>query len=452
MSTIQTKSLKSRAIRAGFWTIFGHGSGQFIRLATNLVMTRLLVPEMFGVMTIVTVIMIGLVMFSDLGLRQNIIQSKRGDDPVFLNTVWTVQAMIGIGLWLLSVVVAILFYLAGQLEMIPAGTVYSHPLLPWVIPVAVVAVLIKSFEPTWTSTASRRLEQSKITMIEIASQLFSVLVMVVWAMFDRSIWALVAGGVSASMARSFIVWVLIPGPRNRWMIDRESMHEVFHFGKWLFWSSILTFLFFNGDRLLLGGLITTRELGIYTIAFFIVSAVSQGINGLLQNVAFPALSETARNNPQALIHVYYRFRLPLDAGVMLLAGFMFISGSVIIQILYDQRYYEAGMMIEVLSLILIATRYSLTDQCFMAIGKPKIMSALTGLRTIVLFISIPLAFDWFGLTGALWAIVLSYFASFPFTIYAKHRYRLLDIRKELVTLPFFVLGILSGYVLNHIFY
>ncbi|MDP2248107.1 MAG: hypothetical protein Q8J65_08240, partial [Nitrosomonadales bacterium] len=182
------------------------------------------------------------------------------------------------------------------------------------------------------------------------------------------------------------------------------------------------------------------------------SAVSQGINGLLQNVAFPALSETARNNSQALIHVYYRFRLPLDAGVMLLAGFMFISGSVIIQILYDQRYYEAGIMIEVLSLILIATRYSLTEQCFMAIGKPKIMSALTGLRTIVLFISVPLAFDWFGLPGALWAIVFSYFVSFPFTIYAKYRYGLLDIGKELMTLPLFVVGLLSGYALNSIFY
>ncbi|MDP2246944.1 MAG: oligosaccharide flippase family protein, partial [Nitrosomonadales bacterium] len=245
MSTIHTKSLKSRAIRAGFWTIFGHGSGQFIRLATNLVMTRLLVPEMFGVMAIVTVIMIGLVMFSDLGLRQNIIQSKRGDDPVFLDTAWTVQAIIGIGLWLLSVVVALLFYAAGQSGIIAAGTVYSHPILPWVIPVSVLAVLIKSFEPTWTATASRRLDQSKITMIEIASQLFSVLVMVVWAMFDRSIWALVAGGVSASLARSFIVWILIPGPRNHWRIDPASMHEIFHFGKWLFWSSILTFLFFN---------------------------------------------------------------------------------------------------------------------------------------------------------------------------------------------------------------
>ena len=76
-----------------------------IRFGSNLVMTRLLVPQMFGVMAIATVIMVGLAMFSDLGLRQSIVQSRRGSDPVFLNTAWSVQIVRGLILWLFALAV-----------------------------------------------------------------------------------------------------------------------------------------------------------------------------------------------------------------------------------------------------------------------------------------------------------------------------------------------------------
>ena len=53
-------NLKQRAINASIWTLGGHAAGQAMRLGTNLIMTRLLVPEMFGVMSIVTVVIVGL--------------------------------------------------------------------------------------------------------------------------------------------------------------------------------------------------------------------------------------------------------------------------------------------------------------------------------------------------------------------------------------------------------
>ena len=71
-------TLKQRIFAAGGWTVAGFGLSQALRFGTSLLMTRLLVPEMFGVMAIANMIMIGLAMFSDIGLRQNVVQSKRG--------------------------------------------------------------------------------------------------------------------------------------------------------------------------------------------------------------------------------------------------------------------------------------------------------------------------------------------------------------------------------------
>jgi O-antigen/teichoic acid export membrane protein len=446
------KNLKQRAIHASMWTMGGYATSQGIRLATNLIMTRLLVPDMFGVMSIVTVVIVGLALFSDLGFSQSIIQSKRGDDPVFLNTIWSVQIIRGVVLWAISMLIGMALYWASKLNLLATNTVYSDPLLPWIIPVASLSVLFSAFEPTWTSTASRRLDQSKITMIELASQIASILVMLIWVWFDKSVWALVAGSLSGSIVRNFIVYYIVPAESNKWELEREAIKEILHFGKWIFASSIVGFLFMNGDRLLLGGLITAPELGIYTIAFFIVNSVTQVVNRLFGNVAFPALSEAVRLRPEQLIDVYYRFRFWSDIGLLFFAGLFFVTGSLIIQLLYDARYANAGEMLEILSLMLIGVRYNLTDQCYIALGKPKLMMFLIATRAIFLFCLLPIAFSKFQMIGALWAIVISNFASIPLTIYFKYRLNLLKFGKEIYTLPALIAGSLIGILITNIFH
>lgn len=113
-----TPSLKSRAIRGSLWTLGGYGTSQLLRFASNLILTRLLFPEAFGLMSLVHIFLQGLEMFSDIGIAPNIIHSDRGDDPSFLNTAWTVQAIRGGGLWLLACAIAW-----------PAARFYSEPML-----------------------------------------------------------------------------------------------------------------------------------------------------------------------------------------------------------------------------------------------------------------------------------------------------------------------------------
>ena len=444
------KPLKQRIIKAGIWIFGGHASAQVIRLISNLIMTRLLVPEMFGLMSIVSVLIMGLSLFSDLGLRQSIIQSKRGRDERFLNTIWSFQIIRGFSIWGVSVLVAIGVYIGQILLWMPANTVYAEPMLPYIIPVSTLGMIIGAFEPTWTALASRDLQQARLVKIELICQVTGILAMVSMALYTRSIWALVLGSLISGITRLIIVNFMIKEKRNRFEIDKAYISEIFHFGKWIFLSSIIGFLAMNGDKLLLGGLISTNDLGVYNIAAFMIGAVATLVSRLLGGVAYPALSETVRDRPYDLQRIYYQFRLPFDAGIMFLAGFLFTSGQTIIHILYDSRYEDAGWMLNVLALSLIALRYNLADQSYLAIGKPKLMTMLTLTRTVALFVFLPVAYNQFGLHGAIWAIVISYFSSFPMAIYYKKMHQLLDIKKELITLPMIFVGMMCGFIFNKI--
>ena len=123
-------SLSARLVRSIGWTAVGFVAAQMLRLATNLIFARFLYPEAFGLMALVSVFLVGLAMFSDVGLGPSIMQNKRGDDPAFLNTAWTIQVARGSLLWLGSCILAQ-----------PAAYFYNEQLLAQLLPVAGLSLL-----------------------------------------------------------------------------------------------------------------------------------------------------------------------------------------------------------------------------------------------------------------------------------------------------------------------
>ena len=99
-SLTESRTLGARALRSSFLAVGSYGAQQALRLASNLILTRLLFPEAFGMMALVFMVIQGLNMFSDAGVSPAIMQSKRGDDPRFLNTAWTLKVGRGVILWL----------------------------------------------------------------------------------------------------------------------------------------------------------------------------------------------------------------------------------------------------------------------------------------------------------------------------------------------------------------
>ena len=170
---VNSKKLKERAIRGAIFTIVGYGSVQTIRLASNLILTRILFPEAFGLMAIIQVFMQGVAMFSDLGVGASIIQNKRGDDPVFLDTAWTLQVARG----------ALLFIVIFLIST-PISRIYNAPILAELMPVAGFSALIGGLMPTKVQTENKNLKLGYLTLMEITSQFLSVLIMISLALWS----------------------------------------------------------------------------------------------------------------------------------------------------------------------------------------------------------------------------------------------------------------------------
>ena len=99
-----SERLQSAVTRGVLWTTGGYGVSQVLRLATNLIVTRLLTPEAFGLMAIVDTLLIGAQMVSDTGIVQALVQRKDAPDRNLLNTAWTIHALRGLVLFVLSLI------------------------------------------------------------------------------------------------------------------------------------------------------------------------------------------------------------------------------------------------------------------------------------------------------------------------------------------------------------
>jgi O-antigen/teichoic acid export membrane protein len=405
---------------------------------------------MFGVMAIATMIMYALALFSDLGLRQSIVQSRRGREAVFLNTAWAVQIARGMVVWIAALAIGALLVAVQRTGVIPPDSVYAHPSLPGVVVILSLCAVIAGFESTKLSEASRTLTLGRITQIDVVSQSVGVLCMIAWAALDRSIWALVAGGLCAAAARTLLSHGWLPGTANRWQWERAAFREIIGLGKWIFAASILGFFVNSADRLILGALTSASVLGVYVIAFLIFSSVEQVLARIVGEVSFPALSEVARERPADLRSSYYQFHLAVGLPACVAAGVLMISGEPLIALLYDARYAQAGWMLEVVALALVTIPFRVATQCFVVLGAPQMMSQICVIRLVALGLLTPAAFQFFGLAGALWAIVLSYFAWLPTTIAFVIRHGLFDARRELPLLPALLAGMAAGHVLNYV--
>jgi O-antigen/teichoic acid export membrane protein len=100
------ENLKKLAVRGSIYELAGFGASQVVRLFSNLILSRLLFPEAFGLAALIAIFNTGLVMLSDVGIEQSVVQNDRGDEESFLNTAWVLHITRGGLLWVLSCLLA----------------------------------------------------------------------------------------------------------------------------------------------------------------------------------------------------------------------------------------------------------------------------------------------------------------------------------------------------------
>ena len=352
-------------MRGSLWTLGGYGISQVIRLLSSLILARLLFPEAFGLMALVNVFMQGLEMLSDIGLGPSIIQNKRGTEPKFLHTAWTLQILRGFILWLVSCALAkpaALFF--GAQDPLAAQ-------LSTVLPVAGLMALLGGFSSTALYTLNKKMEMRKLTALALVPQVITLAVSIVWALYDRSVWAIVAGGLAGSLGRLILSHLFNDGPRDRLGWDGEAARELEHFGRWVFFSTVVSFLASNLDRVVLGRLLTLGELGLYSIGMTFARVATQVATRLTNTVVFPLLAKY-QDKPDRLLAFAARARgSVLWAGGALCAGFALFAPT-FFETLYDERYAGAGRISQWLAVYVWTWILNATiDRIPLALGRPR---------------------------------------------------------------------------------
>lgn len=438
------QSFRQRILQAAGWSIAGYVLGYGLRLLSSLIMTRLLVPEMFGVMAVATVVQVVTSMLCDVGLRQAVIQNRRGDQQLFLDTAWTLQIIRGGIIWAICCACA-----AAIVWLVAAGyfapdSVYAAADLPAIIAIISFSSVILGFQSTKSMTSDRHFNQRQLAVVELVSQAAGLVVAVVCGYLTRSIWSFVLSALVASVVNVALTHWYLPGPQNRLRYDWSIVIELINFGRWIVVSSLFTVLAANGDRLMLAGWTDPTQLGLYVLAFNLVLMIEGAGGKLFWSVATAAFSKIALERPEAIRRVYYRSRLTFDLVFVGCAGLIFGGGQAIVDLLYDERYAQAGSILQVLSFGLLLSRFGLASALFLALGRPQYLGLLAGVKTLALFVAIPLANHFFGFQGALWAIALHGVAVLPVLYVLNRRHGLNNLGFELAVLLFWPAGYALG--------
>ncbi|NJM70257.1 MAG: oligosaccharide flippase family protein [Scytonema sp. RU_4_4] len=429
-------SLKKLAIRGAIWTILGFGGIQILRFGNNLILTRLLKPEYFGLMALVTTLRVGLELFSDVGIAQNIVNSKRGDEPAFLNTAWTIKVIRGVVIWIVCLFLSF-----------PAANFYGDQRLLWLIPIGLVYSIFDGFSSTSVHTLHRRMELGKISLYELILQacFLSTLCVLVW--LYPEVWTLAIGMVVGAIYKLISSYWLIPKYSNRFAWEPEAVKEILSFGKWMFIASALMFAAEQADRLVLGKLLSFQMLGVYTVAYTLASIPREVIKQLSHKVIFPAISQQADLPRSSLRAKILRQRRLMLIGFAIVLGILVSVGDLVITVLYDQRYAAATWMMPILcSGIWFSLLFYTISPALLAISKPLYSAQSNFARFGIIALGVPLAYYSFGELGAIIVIAFSDLPLYMVNLYGLWQEKLLCLAQDIQTTAFFI-GVLALFLI-----
>lgn len=388
-------ALRARVFSGSLLSMGATISIHVVKFAINLALTRLLYREAFGLMALVAVFLLGLELFSDLGIRASIIHSPNGERRRFLNTAYTIQVARGFFLYSLVWLLAL-----------PFAEFYSEPQLRELLPVAGLSAIFSGFLSTKFYEANRRLEMKRIMGIQVAAQLASSIAILSFALLRPSVWAIVVGMLVHPLVRTILSHAILPGERNRLEIDRESGLELFRFGRWIFASTLLTFIVHYSDRLIFGRLMPIETLGVYSLALLVTRAPLELLTQVSNQVAFPLYSRAAKGTQFA--RVFEETRQPLLRLGLLLFTLLMGLGPELAALIFPAGYEDAGWMIQILALngilILYEAYYRAAN---LAAGRPAILVLSALAKLIGMAILIPLGLAIFGIFGAILGYALS---------------------------------------------
>jgi len=271
------KDLKTRAIRGGLAKVCAQGANFALRIGSLMVLARLLDPRDFGLVGMVTAFTGVLSLFRDFGLSSATVQRAEVSDEQVSVLFW-INALVGLTLSILIIAAAPL-----------VAMFYREPRLLWVTVVLASGFFFNAVGVQHSAILQRQMRFTAIALIDTVALLSSIVVAITMALHGFAYWSLVGMTVTVPLLATILFWLTVrwvPGPLRR----NTGTGAMVKFGGTVTLNSLVVYIAYNLEKVLLGRFWGAEIVGIYGRAYQLINIPTDNLNSSVGEVAFSVLA------------------------------------------------------------------------------------------------------------------------------------------------------------------
>lgn len=330
--------LRGRSIRGGAVTVMAQVCGFLLQMGSTIVLARLLTPQDYGLVGMVTAVTGFIALFKDLGLSMATVQRAEINHSQVSTLFWV---NIALSLFLTVVTAALAPTIAWF---------YSEPRLIWITLVLASGYIFSGLGVQHAALLNRQMRYRALVITDMIALVVSIAVAIVSAWFGASYWALVLMPITKGLVNSAGDWIMCgwrPG-RPNWR--SSGVGSMLAFGSNLTGSQTITYLCRNLDNVLIGRYWGSQELGLYAKAYQLLVLPLIAINSPIRNVAIPTLSRLV-DSPERYKQAYLRILEKIVMLTMPIVAYLIATSDWLVLFLLGPQWSEASQIFRLLSII-----------------------------------------------------------------------------------------------------
>ena len=386
-------SLRGEAAAGARWTSVSVAVSGVAQIVQLVALTRLLSPGELGLAASATVI-IGLAGYlGDAGINNAIIAKQTTDRRILSSLYW---ANLLVGVIVAGLVVA----------SIPLATAaFDAPALAGLLLLAAPASIVVSLGQQFGVMLQKELRFKPLAAIESVSTIVGVAVAVAVAYNGGGATSVIAGYLAQAISSS--MWLAIRGwstGRPHLRLRRSDLRGYLSFGLLQMGERVTNFLGSNLDYMLVGGFLGTRLLGVYSVAFRLVTIPQLRLNPIITRVAYPVFARR-RHDDAALCRGYLEVtRLVAFVSFPIMVGFA-VTAPWLVPVVFGDQWEASIPVLQVLSIV--GAFFSLSNpngSVYLAKNRPDLGLKLNLFRLVLIVAVFVPAVDG-GIVAVAWAFV-----------------------------------------------
>jgi lipopolysaccharide exporter len=381
-----------------FATALSFGMQAVIKLGSSLILTRVLRPEAYGIITILMSVTFVVELIADINVTLFIIRDKHAEEPKYLNTAWT----LAFGRAVLNT--TLLFLCAPLISKY----VYHAPDLTNPLRFISIWFVIAGLQSMSFPIAIRRKRSRIIMYSELGATFLSSSFAVVYCYYSRDYWGLIYATVLNRALITVMTHFYFPELRPKLQFDRAAAREILGFTKFTMPSSLITLALSQFDKVVFLRLFNLNLLGIYGLAGNIAGPIESLITKISQMVLYPRCAHDYRTDKETCGIKYYRDNVKVFISLLFVPAAIGGAAQLLIALLYDSRYSLAGPILQAFMLrAMFLAMASPAEDLLIATGETQVILIGNVYRAIGMFVASLTGYYFFGFMGFTYGVALS---------------------------------------------